>query len=197
MADSLTTRPSLLVRIRDPRDGAAWTEFVDLYAPLIFGFARKQGLQNADAADLTQEVLRAVAGAAGRLRYDPERGTFRGWLFTVVRNRLRNFLIARRRRERGGDPEAGRRLEDYPAPEDEASAVWDREYEQRLFAWAAEQVRRGCQESTWRAFWLTAVEGWSGKEAARAVGLTPAAVYLAKRRVMARLQDQLRQVQGD
>src|SRR5262249_10694717 len=107
------------------------------------------------------------------------------------------FLIARRRRQRGGDPGAGRRLEDYPAPEDEASAAWDREYEQRLFAWAAEQVRRGCQESTWRAFWLTAVEGRSGKEAARALGLTPGAVYLAKRRVMARLQEQLRQFRDD
>jgi RNA polymerase sigma-70 factor (ECF subfamily) len=198
MADSLTTRPSLLVRIRDTADTAAWAEFVDLYAPLVFGFARKQGLQNADAADLTQEVLRAVAGAAGRLRYDPGRGSFRGWLFTIVRNRLRNFLLARRRHDRAGSgPEAARQLAEYPAPEAEASALWDRQYEQRLFAWAAEQVRQGCQETTWRAFWLTAVEGWSGKEAARALGLTPAAVYLAKRRVMTRLQEQLRQIRDE
>ena len=56
---------------------------------------------------------------------------------------------------------------------------WDRDYERRLFAWAAEQVRGTCQETTWRAFWLTAVEGKSGKEAARVLGLTQAAVYLA------------------
>src|SRR5262249_52941712 len=57
MADVPPTRASLLVRIRDARDAAAWGEFVDLYAPLVHGFARRQGLQDADAADLTQDVL--------------------------------------------------------------------------------------------------------------------------------------------
>ena len=75
-------------------------------------------------------------------------------------------------------------------PED--SALWDDEYEQRLFAWAAEQVRGRFQDATWRAFWLTAVEGLSGKEAARRLGLTVAAVYLAKSRVMAQLKEQIR-----
>jgi RNA polymerase sigma-70 factor (ECF subfamily) len=87
MADSPTTRPSLLVRIRDPQDSQAWTQFVEVYAPLVYGFARKHGLQDADAADVTQDVLRAVAGAAGRLEYDPQRGSFRGWLLTIVRNK--------------------------------------------------------------------------------------------------------------
>jgi RNA polymerase sigma-70 factor (ECF subfamily) len=74
--------------MRDPRDGSAWSQFVDLYAPLVFGYARKQGLQDADAADLAQDVLLAVAGAIGRLEYDPARGAFRNWLFTIVRRKL-------------------------------------------------------------------------------------------------------------
>jgi RNA polymerase sigma-70 factor (ECF subfamily) len=194
MADSAITRPSLLLRIRDSRDHAAWAEFVDIYAPLVYGFARKHGLQNADAADLTQDVLRAVAGAAGRLEYDPARGSFRGWLFTVVRNRLRNFLAARRRRpQEAGQLDDGRPLEEWPAPE-EVSAEWDRDYERRLFAWAAARVRPTCQEATWRAFWLTAVEGYSGKEAAAVLGMSQAAVYLAKRRIMIRLKEELRQL---
>src|SRR5437588_5372019 len=107
MGDAPLTRPSLLVRLHDARDGQAWGQCVDVYAPLVYGFARKHGLQDADAADLTQEVLRAVAGAVGRLEYDPARGSFRGWLFTVVRNKLRNFLDARRRQEQGqGDSAA-------------------------------------------------------------------------------------------
>jgi RNA polymerase sigma-70 factor (ECF subfamily) len=194
MADSTATRPSLLLRIRDLQDRKAWAEFVDLYAPLVFGFGRKHGLQSADAADLTQEVLRAVAGAAARLEYDPGRGSFRGWLFTVVRNRLRNFLAARRRRRADGAD--GGCLDEHPARED-GSDLWDREYEQRLFAWAAEQVRPTCQEATWRAFWLTAVEGWSGKEAARALGISQAAVYLAKRRIMNRLKELVQQLQSE
>src|SRR5687768_4041800 len=92
MALAPPTRPSLLVRLGDPRDGQAWAEFVDVYAPLVYGHARKHGLQDADAADLTQDVLRAVSGSVGRLEYNPERGSFRGWLFTVVRNKLRTFL---------------------------------------------------------------------------------------------------------
>jgi len=194
MAESAITRPSLLLRIRDTQDRRAWTEFVEIYAPLIHGYARKHGLQSADAADLTQEVLRCVAGAAGRLEYDPGRGSFRGWLFTIVRNRLRNFLAGQRRHrlEDGGRP-----LEEWPAPEEDASALWDREYEQRLFVWAAAEVRRECQPETWRAFWLTAVEAKSGKEAARILGISQAAVYLAKRRVLTRLKEYVQQLQAE
>jgi RNA polymerase sigma-70 factor (ECF subfamily) len=197
MADSVSTRPSLLLRIRDPRDGRAWGEFVEIYAPLVYGFARKQGLQSADAADLTQDVLRAVAGAAGRLDYDPGRGSFRGWLFTVVRNRLRNFLASRQRVGRRGVADGERVLAEWPAPEADESALWEREYEQRLFAWAVEQVRPTCQETTWRAFWLTAVEGRSGKEAARTLGISQAAVYLAKRRITTRLRECVRELQAE
>src|SRR3954452_4030470 len=95
MSDPPTTRPSLLLRLRDPRDQQAWTQFVDLYGPLVYGYDRKQGLQDADAADLMQTVLQAVSAAAGRWQFDPRRGTFRGWLFTIVRNKLRNFLASK------------------------------------------------------------------------------------------------------
>src|SRR2546421_3867941 len=101
MADIPPTRASLLVRLRDPHDEVAWMEFVDLYAPLVYGYARKQGLQDADAADLSQEVLRAVAGAVGRLEYDPGRGSFHNWLLTIVRRKLSNWRRARRARPDG------------------------------------------------------------------------------------------------
>ena len=151
MADSATTRPSLLVRIRDARDAAAWSQFVELYAPLVYGFARKHGLQDADAADLTQDVLRAVARSARSLEYDPRRGSFRGWLFTIVRNELRDFLARRRRHGQGsGDTAERERLEALPAREADESALWEQEHERRIFHWAAEQVRRQVQESTWQ-----------------------------------------------
>src|SRR6478672_5743706 len=112
MHESPTTRASLLVRLRDGDDAAAWQEFVQLYAPVIYGFARKRGLQDADAADLMQEVLQSVSSAARRLEYDPGRGTFRGWLFTITRNKVFNFLERRRRRVQGsGDSGMQERLE--------------------------------------------------------------------------------------
>src|SRR6187200_1098961 len=117
MAEIPPTRASLLLRLRDPQDEAAWAEFVRLYAPLIYGYAHKQGLQDADAADLTQEVLGRVARSAARLEYDPAKGTFRGWLFRVVRNELCDFGAARKRHRPGsGDTGVKRRLEEQPAP---------------------------------------------------------------------------------
>jgi RNA polymerase sigma factor (sigma-70 family) len=198
MVDSPATRPSLLVRLRDGRDHEAWAQFVAVYGPLIYGFARKQGLQDADAADLMQEALGAVAGAIKQLDYDPQRGSFRGWLFTVVRNRLLSFRSRQGRPGRGtGDPSAQHRLEEVAGREGDPAALWDEEYERRRFAWAAERVRGQVQPATWQAFWMTAVEGRSGQEAAAALGMTVAAVYLAKSRVMARLKEEVRQALGD
>jgi RNA polymerase sigma-70 factor (ECF subfamily) len=192
MAEAPLTRPSLLLRLRDAGDQQAWEEFVDLYAPLVYGFARKHGLQDADAADLTQDVLRAVAGAVPRLDYDPARGSFRAWLLTVVRNKLLNFLAAAGRREQGrGDTDGQLLLERLPAP-DEDSLLWEREHRQHILAQAGERVRRQVQPATWLAFWRTAVEGRRVEETAVELGLSVASVYLARSRVMARLKEQVR-----
>jgi RNA polymerase sigma-70 factor (ECF subfamily) len=198
MAKAPLTRPSLLVRLHDARDHQAWEQFVDVYAPLVYGFVRKQGLQDADAADLTQDVLRAVATAAGRKGYDPGRGSFRGWLFTVVRNQLSNFRTRRSRFAQGcGDSAAQAMLEAQPARPEPEEARWEQEYEQRLFHWAAAQVRGGFQDATWQAFWQTAVEGKAPREVAQTLGITVGAVYIAKSRVLARLREQIQQLQGD
>src|ERR1700730_4406083 len=120
MPEAPSTRPSLLVRLRDPQDRLAWAQFVELYVPLICAYARKRGLQDADAADLSQVCLRQVAAHVGSLDYDPQRGTFRGWLFTIVRNKLRDFRNRPRRLYEGsGDERVQRLLEAQAAPEPE------------------------------------------------------------------------------
>src|ERR1700722_6281735 len=114
MQESPATRASLLVRLRDGGDAEAWRECVRLYAPIIYGFARKRGLQDADAADLMQDVLRSVSSAVHRLGYNVVRGTFRGWLFHVTRNKVYNFLASRRRRvQASGDSNVQQRLEQH------------------------------------------------------------------------------------
>src|SRR5437588_7346940 len=141
MAAIPPTRASLLVRLRNPRDAAAWSEFIDLYGPLIYNYARKQGLQDADAADLGQEVLRAVAGSVGRLEYDPARGAFRNWLFTVVRRKLTDWRVCLGNRVRGsGNPATHHLLERWPAPQQEQE--WQAQWQRQVFTWACEQVRR-------------------------------------------------------
>ena len=192
MADIPLTRASLLLRLRDPHDSAAWREFVDLYAPLVYGYARKQGLQDADAADLSQEVLTAALRSLGRLEYDPARGAFRNWLFTVVRRKLSKWWSAQANQPRGsGDRATQLLLESCPAP-DGMEAQWRAECEQRLFAWACEQVRREVSSTSWQAFWMTAVEGQAAKAVAAEVGLTIVAVYHARSRILARLKELVR-----
>ena len=160
MTDSPATRQSLAGPAEGPRDGQAWEEFVAIYAPLIDRLARAKGLQAADAADLAQEVFRAVAGAIDRYDPDPARGSFRGWLFRIARNLMINLLEARRLRPVAtGDSDVRQLLESVPAPDGAETALFDAEYRRRLFHWAAERVRGEFRESTWRAFWLTAVEG--------------------------------------
>jgi RNA polymerase sigma factor (sigma-70 family) len=123
LANPPTTRPSLLVRLRDIHDQDAWRLFAGIYAPLVYGFARRHRLQEADAADLTQEVLRAVAERAGQLNYDRRLGSFRGWLFTVAHRKLCDFWTRQKRQGRGsGDTDVQELLEDRPARTEPSSA---------------------------------------------------------------------------
>jgi RNA polymerase sigma-70 factor (ECF subfamily) len=190
MVDVPLTRPSLLMRLRDAGDQEAWADFVRLYAPAIYRFARRKGLQDADAADLTQEVLRSVSGSIGRLDFDRRQGMFRSWLFTLAHRRLCDWCISRQRREQGsGDSAMLDVLNAQPDRADEQH--WEQDLEREMFARAAEKIRGAFSETTWQAFWQTAVEGKSGKEVAQALGISVGAVYLAKSRVMVRLKEQL------
>ena len=184
--DESTTRSSLLLRLRDPRDNQAWSDFVELYAPLVYRQARRAGLQDADAADVTQEVFRAVAGKISQFEYDARRGEFRGWLYRITQNKLRD-ASARRQNVGSGDTAVHELLNEQPAAT--VPDTWDHEFRQRLLAWAYDQLRARCEPSTWEAFWLTAVEGASGDAVAARLGLSVGAVYVAKSRMLLRLKE--------
>jgi len=192
MSDSPTTHVSLLLRLRDSRDSDAWAEFVDVYAPLVYRLARRHGLQDADAADLTQDVLGALHSTLPQFRYDASKGTFRGWLFTVARNFLRRSAQDRRRHPpASGTPEAQALLEQQPAPPEEVER-WEQEYQQRLFEYAAQRVRGHFRPTTWEAFWRTGVEGHNARDVAQGLGISVGAVYIARTRVLARIREQIR-----
>ena len=195
MTTAQTTRPSLLLRVRDLADAAAWGEFVEIYAPLVHRYARRRGLQDADAADIVQEVLREFARCVPRFRYDPDAGRFRGWLHTLTRR-----AVARQARQPAGRPvpagggESGGPLERAEASAAEAFAEAD--YRRSVFDWAARQVRGDVREQTWDAFWLTAVEQQSPAAVAQRLGLSVGSVYVAKNRVLRRLRTLIEQVDG-
>ncbi len=199
MSESPNTRLSLLIRLKDPRNERAWEEFLEIYEPLIQQLARRKGLQAADIDDLTQEVFRAVTVAIEHWNPDPDRGSFRGWLFRIARNLIVNLLAARKRQQASygvGGSDFVDLLESQPAMTSDDADLFESEYRRRLFTWAAERVRGRFTETTWRAFWLTGVEGREIVSVAETLGLTPGAAYIARSRVMARLRREIDQVEG-
>jgi len=190
------TRASLLLRLRDARNQQAWTEFLEIYEPLISRLVRRRGVQSADVAEVTQEVLLAVASAIHRWEDDPARGSFRGWLATVARNLVVNYLIRQSRHPRGtGDTGLKRWLEDQPAPDGEVSALFDLERKRQSFRWASEQIRAEFKETTWQSFWMTAVENRDVNDVAQVLGVKPGVVYVSRSRVMKRLREMVEGIQ--
>jgi RNA polymerase sigma factor (sigma-70 family) len=189
------TRPSLLARLRDVRNGDAWSEFVAIYSPLVYRYSRRRGLQSTDAADVTQDVFRAVARSMERFEYDPSRGRFRAWLITVTRSKLRDLLARRERESQGVGGTAAQERLDAVASSDQEEAFVEGEYQRCLFDWAATEVRAEFEETSWQAFWQTNVEGKSTQEVAASLGISVGAVYIARSRVLARLRQKISQVE--
>src|SRR5262245_3901796 len=120
-----TTNACLVLRLRDPLDEEAWAEFVQIYRPMIYGLVRRKGFQDADAAELTQDVLLVVMRAVKRWEPD-RRGSFRGWLFTIARRLMINFLSSPARRFAGsGRTSLLERLLEQPAKNDTDSQTFD------------------------------------------------------------------------
>ncbi len=192
------TRHTLLVRLRDKGNRQAWREFLDIYEPLVYRLARGRGLQHADALDVTQATLAAVASAIDRWEPDPCRGRFRAWLFRIAKNLAINALLSRRHRPRGsGQTTIQQLLEQQPAVDEREASVYELEYRRETFQWAARQVRDEFHENTWDAFWGTAVGGESIRAAAERLGMTVGAVYAARSRILVRLREKIEQLESD
>jgi len=179
------TPVSLLEQLHHPDANAAWDRFVVLYTPLLRLWAGRLGATGPDAEDLVQDVFTALVTALPGFRYDRD-GRFRGWLWTVNRNKCRDRV-----RRRAGEPPAGPLTGHDPATADPAVGFDEREYCDSLTRRALELMRTDFDLATWRAFWETAVEGRPAVEAAAELGMTPNAVYLARGRVFRRLRAEL------
>jgi len=182
--------------MRDVNDDAAWSQFVEIYTPLIYGYCRSRGLQDSDAADVAQESMRRVARAIGKFDYDPQRGKFRNWLLTVVQSRLHNHLAQQQRQpELAGATTLQLKIDRDSTATDESA--WEADYYRAIFNWAAGRIRREFQESTWQAFWRTTIDERDGKEVAESLGMSVGAVYVAKSRVIARLKEEIQSVDAE
>ena len=189
------THVSLLVRLKDPGDYTAWNEFVAVYRPVIYRLARKRGLQDSDAQDLSQEVLIAVAKAVGGWKPDPNRGRFRTWLIRIAGNAIINVLTRGRPDGAIGGTSFLEAIRQQAEPNLAAEDI-KREYQRELFRWCVKQIRCEFHESTWNAFWLTTVEGLSIEETAARLGKTTGSIYASRSRIMRRLRERVRQYEN-
>lgn len=182
------TRASLLLRLKDAADNAAWDEFVDLYGPVVLGVARRRGFQTADAENLVQEVFLAVAKSLPKWIDRQGHGSFRAWLLTIAHNEAIDMLTERATRSLGQDGEQGKRLLEEQTVRDDISALVEHEYELAIFRHAAEQVQQSVAKQTWLAFFLTEIEGKSVSQVAKELDTGEGSIYVARSRVMARIK---------
>jgi RNA polymerase sigma-70 factor (ECF subfamily) len=181
-----TTPVSLLERLRQPGEQDAWERFVELYTPLLYSWAHDAGLQEADAADLVQDVFLTLLRKMPEFVYDPHR-SFRSWLRTVTFNRWRD-----NRKQRGKQPlpTDGEALADVPG-QDTGTDFWEVEYRGHLVGRALQVMRSEFQATTWQACWEFVVGGKSAAQVAAELGLSENAVFIAKYRVLRRLRQEL------
>ena len=193
MSKEYVTRPSLLLRVRDRDDQDSWGEFVEIYQPLILRFALSRGVNSNDAPDITQDVLRNLARAMHRFEYDPNKGTFRSWLFTVIR---REIIRASKKIQRQG----GHAGSDDPSdlidqlPDEQASLDWEADYQKRLTQWAMGKIKGEFSEKSWCAFAAIAIDGDSPKDTAKRMEMTIGSLYVAKSRILKRLIEKIHSV---
>jgi RNA polymerase sigma-70 factor (ECF subfamily) len=186
-----TTRVTLLTQLRqDPFDQAGWDEFVERYGRHIYRWCRQWKLQDADAEDVTQDILMKLTQKLRTFAYDPSR-SFRGWLKTVAHHAWRDFYESRRYAQRAaGDRQVEELILTIEAREDLAQKL-EEAFDLELLEAAKIQVRLRVAPHTWEAFRLTALEGLPVAEVAARVHLQVAMVYVAKSKVQKMLQEEI------
>lgn len=186
------TRASLLLRVRDSSDEQAWTEFYELYAPLLYRYARAQGLNHADAEEIRSQCCEALVRQIPTFEYDREKGGFKGWLRTMVARRVIDRL--RKRREHQLESSDLRKL---PNPEMAVDEVWEQQWRQQHLRFCVQSLRGQVTEDTWTAFRLLVEEGLPVAEVCQRLGATPNQVYKARARMLALVREKMSYLETD
>jgi RNA polymerase sigma-70 factor (ECF subfamily) len=190
------THASLIVKLQGARNERAWTEFVAVYESFLRRLVQRQGVPDRHLADVTQQVLAAIAHSVSRWQDDGNPASFRRWASRVARNVVVKFMT-RQRREIGG--QGGTDLIELlnQVPDEAMNEQLNRRYEHELIVWAAEQVRHEFRATSWQAFWATLVEGRSVADVAAELNITPGSIYMARSRIMAKIQSKIAEVLDD
>jgi len=201
-SDSLATHASLLERLKHLEDQGSWQEFYTTYRKLIFSFAVKHGLTGTEAEEVVQETVITVARNLPEFRYDPERCSFKTWLFTLTLWRIQDQLRKRHPEEtsmhrKPGDTDRTNTVERLAGPEEERlTALWEEEWKRDLFERALERVKAQLPEKPFQIFDLYALQGWPALEVARSLGVSLGRVYVTKHRIAALLKKETKRLRA-
>ena len=186
-----STSESLLIRLKSANDFQAWSQFVELYTPMLFYWARKTGLSTEDASDLVQEVLTLVSQRVSSFEYEPSK-SFRGWLRTVTLNKFKEHMRRKSLPVVEASASALMRVIDPKAVDaSRAQSVWDLQYQPALVTRALELVREEFLPKTWQALREYVISERPATEIASETGVSVWTIYAAKSRLLARLRAQL------
>jgi len=188
------TRQSLLTRLRDHADHEGWQRFLDTYGGVIHGLACKAGLTVTEADEALQETLVSVAGEMPGFRYDPVRGSFKGWLFQIARRRVADQFRKRERNRRIEGPASVDIAEVMDPAEDPLSRAWDEEWRRNQIQRAVERVKQKVSPGQWQMFDLATLQEWPADRICALLGINRAQLYMAKMRVGRMLRAELRRV---
>ena len=189
---SNSTSTSLINRIID-NDEDSWCQLVDTYGRLVYFWCQRAGVELSEVSDISQEVFQAVFCGINSFRKDRKLGTFRGWLWTITRNKLVDHINKKMRQATGeGGTAAQARFQELPEaePYDEEDAVYHKQNQDLIYR-LLKLVRGDFEQQTWKAFQLTSIDRLNSREAAELLGITPNAVRHAKARVLRRLREEL------
>lgn len=190
--EELPSASTSLLRLARQMNPAAWGRIVDVFSPIIYRWARTSGLSTDDAADVVQDVLALVVRNLNRFEREKESGSFRSWIATITRNRVRDFFRKRGQNQRGiGGTTALDMMRQFaiePESESLETSISLDSINRQLPAQVMEMVRAECDPRTWEAFWKTTVEERSAIEVAAELEMNVAAVYQAKSRILRRLR---------
>ncbi len=188
----LATRSSLLLRLKDLGDERSWREFFDLYWMLLFNVARKSGFGPEDAEDVTQQTVAKVSQKMPGFVYDREKGSYKGWLMTVLRSRMADHARKNGRRV----PTVSLEFEGVLSNDsrDEFKQLWDNEWSKRMVSLALERVKRRVGPKQFQIFHAYMMEEWSMAEVTSTLGVSTRQVYMAKYRVGEKFEEELKRM---
>ncbi len=186
----MSTQPSIFSRLRANPESTEWDTFCDRCSPVVFSVAMAHGLSEPDARDAVQDVMLRLYKNMGHFRYDPARGRFRNYLYTITLNVVRAQLADRARRAKPLEPA---QLYAVHNPKE----IWEREWRANELRAGLQAVAKEVEPKTFQAFQLFVLEEWSTEKVARFLGLSRQSVYQAKSRVIRKLREHLADTEDD